>query len=228
MSVRVMTAVWALNLPANDKLVLLALADSANDEGACWPGLASLCQKTGKCRRSLQESLRALDQAGHITRKEKPGKGMNYIVHPVAGVATGSRNCTGSKKPSKPVAKSAPKPLGTVISGKAKASPRRVNRSEWVALPIGWQPTRPLSPNNQAKVAQWPPGAFEDELESFQAWAANADPIPGKGLKKDWDDAFGNWIRAQHGRHTRQQHHSNIGRGAQAVAMLNLSNDCPM
>jgi hypothetical protein len=33
MSVRLMAAVWRLDLPATDKLVLLALADAANDEG---------------------------------------------------------------------------------------------------------------------------------------------------------------------------------------------------
>lgn len=124
MSIRVMTAAWAVDLPATDKLVLLALADCANDEGTCWPGLASLVSKTGKCKRSLQESLRALDKAGHITRKENPGKGMLYTVHPVAKPATGSKTCTGSKKTQEGVARSAPKPSGTVISGKAKASPQ--------------------------------------------------------------------------------------------------------
>jgi hypothetical protein len=66
------------------------------------------------------------------------------------------------------------------------------------ALPPGWIPSRPLSPNTQTMVENWPPGALSAELESFKAWAANAEPKKGKGLKKDWDDAFGNWIRREH------------------------------
>lgn len=126
-----MTAAWAVDLPAGEKLVLLALADCANDEGTCWPGMASLCRKTGKCRRSLQESLRTLDRAGHITRTENPGKGMNYVVHPVANAATGSKICTGSKNTHRPVAKSAPKPSRTISSEPKGSSPRA-----W-ALPAG-------------------------------------------------------------------------------------------
>src|SRR6185369_3449935 len=117
MSVRMMTAAWATKLPASDKLVLLALADCANDEGHCWPGLSTLCEKTGRCRRSLQDSLRALDAAGHITRVENPGKGMNYTVHPVAGNAPVAKPAPvaksatrGSKNCHRGVAKSAPKP----------------------------------------------------------------------------------------------------------------------
>ena len=123
-----MTQAWAVELPAGDKLVLLALADCANDEGKCWPGLASLCAKTGMCKRTLQEALRQLDNARHITRVENPGKGMNYTVHPVAKSApveenaTGGKICTGGKTCREPVAKSAPKPSRTVITSEAKAS----------------------------------------------------------------------------------------------------------
>lgn len=112
-----MTLAWATDLPAGDRLVLLALADCANDEGHCWPGLASLSQKTGMCKRSLQEAMRMLDKGRHITRTENPGKGMNYVVHPVAKSAPvertapvaksangGGKDCHGG------VAKSAPKP----------------------------------------------------------------------------------------------------------------------
>jgi hypothetical protein len=86
------------------------------------------------------------------------------------------------------------------VSSEAKASSPKTRASKitWLALPLDWVPTRALSPNTQTMVENWPPGAFEAELESFRAWAANAKPEKGKGLKKDWDDAFGNWIRSAH------------------------------
>lgn len=127
-----MTAAWSVDMPSGDKLVLLALADCANDEGHCWPGLASLARKTGKCKRSLQESLRTLDGSGHITRVENPGKGMNYTVHPVAKSAPVEAVATGGKNKCRPVAKSAHKPSVTVISSEPKGSSPR----PW-ALPAG-------------------------------------------------------------------------------------------
>jgi hypothetical protein len=185
MSVGIMTAAWTVDLHPGDKLVLLALADCANDEGHCWPGLASLCRKTGKCKRSLQEALRVLDKAGHITRIENPGKGMNYTVHPVAENATRGKTCTGSKNTPKPVAKSAPKPLRTIKSSEAKASsprakfpaPPGVSDEQWV--PFCAQRKKPhnersylLLCNKLLKVSAetgWPPGDLID-LATERGW----------------------------------------------------------
>ncbi len=77
-----MTAVWALALPDSEKIVLLALADSANDEGHCWPGMKSLIVKCSKSERTIQGAVQRLVDAGHLTRREVLGKGCNYTVHP--------------------------------------------------------------------------------------------------------------------------------------------------
>lgn len=122
MSVRIMTAAWAVDIPAGEKLVLLALADCANDEGHCWPGIASLMRKTGKGERSLQVALKVLELSGHITRDHVAGKGCNYTVHPQQGLPltpaknAGRRFCGAQKMRSPPQkmretpAKNAPKP----------------------------------------------------------------------------------------------------------------------
>lgn len=77
-----MSAVWQIDLPDSQKIVLLALADSANDEGHCWPGMKSLVAKTSKSERTIQGVIKELVDAGHLTRREVPGKGCNYSVHP--------------------------------------------------------------------------------------------------------------------------------------------------
>ena len=38
MSIKIMSKVWSLEyLDIKEKMVLLALADAANDDGICWP-----------------------------------------------------------------------------------------------------------------------------------------------------------------------------------------------
>jgi hypothetical protein len=188
-SIRIMSLAWAVQLPAGDKLVLLALADCANDEGHCWPGLRSLCEKTGRCKRSLQESLRTLDEGGHITRVENPGKGMNYTVHPVAKAATGADNSTGanpatpgSKSCHRGVAKSAPKPSVN------RKEPSPIKR----AMPIldDWQP-KDFGPATQSRkvIDGWPPGEFAAQLEQFKAHHRS------KGNTfRDPQDAWSTWV----------------------------------
>jgi hypothetical protein len=82
-----MSLVWQLELPDSEKIVLLALADCANDEGHCWPGMPSLVRKCSKTDRTIQASIKKLCDAGHLTRREVPGKGCNYTVHPRSGFA---------------------------------------------------------------------------------------------------------------------------------------------
>jgi hypothetical protein len=82
MSVRVMTAVWSIDLPDSQKIVLLALADCANDEGQCWPSMATLAKKCSKGERTVQGVIKELVNAGHLGRDEVPGKGCKYLVHP--------------------------------------------------------------------------------------------------------------------------------------------------
>jgi Helix-turn-helix domain len=77
-----MTAAWATNLPHTDKLVLLALADNANDEGFCWPSVATLAIKCGMEERSVSRVMERLESAAHLTRKERPGRSNTYVVHP--------------------------------------------------------------------------------------------------------------------------------------------------
>jgi hypothetical protein len=196
-----MSAAWAVDLPAGEKLVLLALADCANDEGHCWPGLASLVRKTGKCKRSLQESLRLLDKAGHISRKENPGKGMNYTVHPVAKsapveeTATGGKIRTGGKKAHQPVAKSAPKPSRTVISSEAKASSPRV----WPLPPgVSFQVWTDFLKSPNRRKAGMSETAYAGIVNNLRTCAEHGFP-PGETLalavERGWKTVKLEWVQ---------------------------------
>lgn len=79
MSIKLMTAVWERDdLSSTQKLVLLALADWANDEGLCWPSIARICTKASLKQRAVQMAIRSLEDAGFIRRDEVMGKGNKY------------------------------------------------------------------------------------------------------------------------------------------------------
>ncbi|WP_433935163.1 helix-turn-helix domain-containing protein [Brevundimonas diminuta] len=87
MSIALMTEVWRLDLPPSDKMVLLALADAANDDGVTWMALESkegvkldLIKKTSLSRRAIQGALKRLCEAGYLSRVDRPGKGVIWTV----------------------------------------------------------------------------------------------------------------------------------------------------
>lgn len=63
-----MTWVWQHSLADGTvRLVLLAIADSANDDGLdAWPSMSRLCQKTRLSERTVRRSIRELEQLGEL------------------------------------------------------------------------------------------------------------------------------------------------------------------
>ena len=66
LSIKILTAAWDLPIASTDKLVLLSLADHANDEGRCWPNIQTLATKTGLSDRSVRKAISRLKAAGHV------------------------------------------------------------------------------------------------------------------------------------------------------------------
>lgn len=66
MSVRMIDAAFRVEgITGTTKLVLIALADNANDDGECWPGKKYLLAKTGiKDESTLRRHFRKLEDAG--------------------------------------------------------------------------------------------------------------------------------------------------------------------
>jgi hypothetical protein len=95
-------------------------------------------------------------------------------------------------------------------------------RLDYHRMPEGWRPTRPLPPQLQAKIDQWPPGAVDDQIACLKRWAANAPDQNGKGRKLDWDKALCNWLtRVDDERYSRKTATSGLGKSAAAFATLN-------
>ncbi len=60
MSIRAMTWAWSISLPPTSKLVLMALADIADDLGVCWPSHPTLALKCSLTDRTVRRVLSAL------------------------------------------------------------------------------------------------------------------------------------------------------------------------
>ena len=81
MSIALMTEVWKLDLQAARKMVLLALADNANDEGTnCYPSVGTIVEKCSMSERTVQGHLQALEETGLIQRKERSGRSTHYTL----------------------------------------------------------------------------------------------------------------------------------------------------
>ena len=86
-----MTAVWRLDLQPSDKMVLLALADAANDDGVTWMAVKSrnaskmdLLKKCSLSERAVQGAIKRLCESGHLSRVDRIGKGVVWTVTPAA------------------------------------------------------------------------------------------------------------------------------------------------
>jgi hypothetical protein len=61
-----LTWAFAQYLPPAEKIILLALADYADDTGRCWPSQETLTAKTSLSIRTIRTHLHALADAGFI------------------------------------------------------------------------------------------------------------------------------------------------------------------
>lgn len=92
MSVAATNFVWyASPVEGSDRLVLLALADFADEDGNCFGSWGKLCQKTRLCRATVATSLRRLQEGGHLVLVKKghrklAGDGAEASIWKIPGV----------------------------------------------------------------------------------------------------------------------------------------------
>jgi hypothetical protein len=95
MSYKILGPAWEANLSCPAKLILISLADQANDHGICWPSVQTMISRTGLCDRAVRGHLADLESAGHITRDFRSGRSTVYRIHPIA---TPAKECTPEKE----------------------------------------------------------------------------------------------------------------------------------
>ncbi|MCG3727309.1 helix-turn-helix domain-containing protein [Vibrio cincinnatiensis] len=72
MSVKVMSYVWDITLfKGSDKLVMLCLADYADDSGLCWPSIDTIAKKSGVSLTTVKTTLKKLEEGNWLRRKNQ-------------------------------------------------------------------------------------------------------------------------------------------------------------
>jgi hypothetical protein len=103
MSIRVMARIWD-DFPGDgpELLAMLAMGDMANDEGHCWPSMATIAKKIRRSRSQAQRVLHSLIEQGFIVVTDNvnggaPGTTRRYRI--VVERLTGRTDATPGDEP---------------------------------------------------------------------------------------------------------------------------------
>ncbi|WP_163833349.1 helix-turn-helix domain-containing protein [Spartinivicinus ruber] len=72
MSIQAMSWVFTLSkLEPYKKIVLLSLADNANDQGYCWPSMDTIAHKSSMSKQTVRRHLKSLEELNLITKQQR-------------------------------------------------------------------------------------------------------------------------------------------------------------
>lgn len=181
-------------LGPTERLIMLALADHADDAGRCYPSMRRLQERTGLSERAVQTNVRALTDKGYLRVIVGGGKGnanvyfvsanpaseTPYHMHPAADAPQ-----TPQQVRSNPAA-GAPEPSGTTIEPSVEAAPRRRRKPE-VPIPEGWVP-------NEKNVEDARKRNLTDAEIRHEASQFRNKHLAKGSLFRDWDAAWRTWL----------------------------------
>lgn len=71
MSIAAMNWAWRQQVAPTVKLVLMSLADAADDDGVCWPSIPTVARKCGVTTRTVQRIMRGLAASGRLRHEPR-------------------------------------------------------------------------------------------------------------------------------------------------------------
>lgn len=179
MSIKIMTLVWSLDMPATQKIVLLALADNANDEGDCYPSVATLVAKCGLSERSIQSVISKHQDAGHLHCNFRTGRSTIYKLHPRS-------TCT-------PAAPAPPHLVHPTPAPGAPPPPQHLHPTPAAPAPI-----TVIEPSIESSCNRKKPPAAADEFAEIRK------VYPRRGGGQRWEDAHSGYLKAIAAGHTHE------------------------
>lgn len=204
MSIKIMSQVWEReDLDPYERLVVLCLADHANDEGVCYPSVGRLCQRTGMKERGVQNVLKRLSERGVLTVQKNAGmKGANlYTVHATPAPDAPRTECTPASDaplPPHPItctpAPDAPEPSITTKepSSKSDAAQVREALTAWAGgeaadsfIAFRRKIRKPLTPTAAKRIAK--------VLNEILSKGGDPDDALGFAEEKGWQSIEADW-----------------------------------
>ncbi|HCC1020342.1 TPA: helix-turn-helix domain-containing protein [Salmonella enterica subsp. enterica serovar Paratyphi C] len=169
------------------KLVLIKLADNANDEGECWPSYQHIADQCEVSRSTVKSHIRALEDMGLLKREFRRKGELNqsnvfYLTLDNAQQTAPESGGAGADR------------------GGAGAAPRTYHSFEPVKEPLGRKKKPSSMPEgfspsaSHQKMAEEFGISLQDEFDKF------TDHHLSKGSKFiDWNRALNTWLRNARG-----------------------------
>lgn len=219
-----MSAVFeSTTLAPTERLIMLALADHADDEGRCYPSIQRLCRRTGLSERAVQTNIKKLGDQGYVRIIRGGGKGHSNLYFVSANPASNApketpnpaadaprRKCTpAADAPQTPQqmrlnpAADAPEPSGT-IRGTVNSVVARASDQTQDDLHLDEKPK--VKPKRAVALPEgWVPSEknirdakeknFTDEDIRNEADQFRDHHHARGSTFKDWDAAWRTWVR---------------------------------
>ena len=136
---------------STEKLVLLSLADRANEKHECYPSIERLALDTGCNRKTVMDAIKRLEDQGLVTAEKSWGRGTRYQL---VGVVdrhgnqyqkrdqsqdrdqSQKRDGTSTKNGTGPVPKTGHEPINNLpLTKKHKSRGKKPKALDWSAIP---------------------------------------------------------------------------------------------
>ena len=179
MSVRIMSAVFDIqNITPTQKLILLCLADHADDAGRCYPSMRRLGDRTCLTERAVRKNLRDLEAGGYLRTIAGSGpSGCNvYFV-----------SAKPSQSDADPQAEGAPTP-GTK-SPRNHMPPEQGSPTPGTICPSPPEPRSPKPSRNHQGTISPPIVPQAEDAEFDRIWACYPRKVNRKHALKAWKAA---------------------------------------
>ena len=161
------------------KLVLLALADHANDKGHCWPSMERLQDRTGLSRATVYRAIDTLTGIG-LVQMVKRGRANNYNLAMSQDEIGKSQDEIGRSHSEIKMRH------GETLTVKKRHNEPSLKRARASAVPLDWFPDDELIEWAKERT---PHVDTDIETERFINYYAS------KGeLRKDWRASWRNWM----------------------------------
>lgn len=172
MSIAWLSKCWPLQTGSTTKkAVLLVLADHADEDGFCWPRVATICVRTELQDRAVRKAIRELEDDGYINVQEdyEPAGRQTSNVYrltinvkspPVSGAGGRVHHVQGAPAPDAPPTRTVSRTVSKNRENAGSSRPRRITESDdptsdaGDAPAPGQQPRKTTAERNSAADAK--------------------------------------------------------------------------